>query len=122
MIYIQLFNCNFNSIFKSQLADDYYCSVQSSVLFKTDGLFIKRVPLQPIWKVAAHRELEQVTPALAECLQVEWPSRVLSTEDRLSPVAPVPHSKISSLAKQRPRALELVKAPENNDDRLLLFL
>ena len=72
--------------------------------------------------MAVHRELERVTLALAECLPVEWPSRVLSTEDRLSPAAPVPHSKISSLAKQPPRALELVKAPENNDDRLLLFL
>jgi len=92
-----------------------------SVSLKTDGLFIKRVTLQPIWQVAAHRELERVTLPLAECLPVEWPSRAPPTEGRLSPVAPVPHSKISSLAKQRPRALALDSAPENNHDRLLLF-
>lgn len=63
------------------------------------------------------RVLEPVTLDLVACLPLELPSRAQSTEDRLSPVALVPHPKISSLAKLPPRALELVKALENKNKK-----
>ena len=92
----------------------FLLSINLIIIFKLKISFFLNVH-QAISQVAVHRELERVTLALAECLPVEWPSRVLSTEDRLSPVAPVPHSKISSLAKQRPRAVALDSALENDE-------